>query len=291
MNKHQQTAYGIKSLIYMLLGVTPNIGQYSTVNERLSIQPDARPTSEDKYSMNVLVVGNKGHTTEMGVDGIPLTGVQDHTATDAALYNHLPLVMRTIDDDLSPSLRQKYCLRKLVQVNNINYFAYYGLRINLNQDNVNVDLLRVTKSNGGEEITGFVPNNDNLFPTPPELPVSGSITASDVSIRVSAIVNLKLTESEINEFVNAVKILYNGDERYAVISEFGLCTAANRIIEVEGSNGTINFNEAIATQVYAFTMEHKALYYNTQDLSIDFDVGNQIPLFATQSIPTMEVTP
>lgn len=291
MNKHQQSVYGLQSLIYLLLGVTPNIPQYTTVNERLSILGDARPNRGDKYSMNVLIAGNKGHTTQPGTDGIPLMGVNDHVATNASLYGPLPLAMRTVDDDLSPAMRQRYCLRKLTTVNGINYFAYYGLRIDLNEDNTNVDLLRVTKTEQGDEISAFTPNNENLFPVPMDLPTSGAITTSNTHVRVSAIVNVKLNQQEIDEFVNAVKIMYNGDERYAVMSEFGLCCGVNRIVEVEGQDGIINFNESIGTQVYAFTMEHKALFYNTQELSIDFDVGNQIPLLAAQSIPTIQTVP
>ena len=291
MNKHQPTAYGIKNLIYALFGVTPVIDRYTTLNERLDILPNERPIETEKVTMAVLVAGNKGHNSQPGTDGIPLIGVVDHTATDASLYGPLPLALRPISEDLNPASRSRYCLRKIVKVNGISYYGYYGLRLQINSDNLSVQMIKVTRTESGSIEEVFVPNNENLYPDPVALPDVGGITSSGVSIRVNALLRVNLTQQDINEFVEAVKILYNGDERYAVMSEFGLCTAANRSVETESSSGTINFLETIGTTVYAFTMEHKALFYNTQELTIDFDIGNQIPLFTPQSIPTMTTVP
>lgn len=289
MNKHQQTAYGLKTLIYRLFNLPPQIDQYTTVNERLQILPDVRPTPTEPVAMGIMVAGNKGHSMTLGEDGIPLTGVRDHTATDASLYGQLPFAICDMDNDLSAAERARYCLRKTIQINGINKIAYYGLRIPVSNDNLTVQMVRVTRTEQGSEEQVFIPNNENLFPEPPELPVTGAVTTSNVSVRVNAMLRVNMTSVDIGRFVEAVKELYNGDERYAVMSEFGLCTAANRMVEVTNVTGTINFNEAIGTQIYAFTMEHKALYYNTTELSIDFDLGNQIPLFAPESIPTMQV--
>lgn len=291
MNKHQQTAYGIETLIYRLFGLPPIIDPYTTINERLSIMGDSRPTDTEPVTMSVLIAGNKGHKFAPGVQGIPLIGVVDHMATDASLYGPLPLALRPMDEDLSPTARTRYCLRKVLEHNGTNYYAYYGLRLPIGRDNISVQKVKVTRSDQGVTEEPFIPSNDNLFPEPPTLPDSGGITASDVSVRVNALLRVTLSASDIKEFVEAVKVLYDGDERYAVISEFGLCTGANRVVETSSTGGTINFTESIGTCVYAFTMEHKALFYNTQELSIDFDLGNQIPLFTKQSIPTMNVIP
>lgn len=291
MNKHQQTAYGLSTLIYNLLGLPPVMPQFATVNERLNIFPDARPTANERVVMGVMVAGNKGHTYQPGTDGIALIGPEDHLATDASLYGQLPMAVRDIDDDLSPAVRQRYCLRNIEAINGVNKIVYYGLRIPITVDNTSVQMKLITRTESGVIETDFVPDNSNLYPIPPELPNEGGITASDVSVKVVAIVNVTLTTADVAEFVEAVKVLHNGDERYAVMSEFGLCIGANRVVEVEGTSGVINFNESIGTQIYAYAMEHKALFYNTQELKIDFDVGNQIPLFAPESIPTMQVIP
>lgn len=292
MNKHQQTAYGLETLIRQLCGLPAATEEYSTVNERLNILSGAQPTANEKITLGVLIAGNKGHGLVPGVGGIALLSTEDHLANHGSLYGQLPFAIRDIDSDLTLAQQQRFCLRKVEQVNGVNKFVYYGYRLQMSADNVVINKWKITRNaEGAETWEPFVPSNEDLYPTPPTLPDLGAITASNVSIKVEAIITVVLSEVDINEFVEAVKILYNGDERYAVMSEFALCTNANRIVEVQGSAGFINFNESIATQIYAFTMEHKALYYNTQRLEIKFNVGNQIPLFATESIPTMEVIP
>jgi len=289
MNKHQQTVYGIETLIYTLLGITPIIDEYTTMNERLSIQPDARPTSGERVKFGVMVAGNQGHSVTVGTNGIPLIGANDHTATDASLYGPLPFAARTVDDDLTAAQRELYCLRKIETLEGINHYVYYGLRIPIDTDTVSVSKVKITRI---DETTtqedAFIPSNANLYPEIPDLSDEETVTASNVSIKVMANVQVTLTEAIITEFIEAVKLKFGGDERYGVMSEFGLCTGVDRILEVDGTDGVINFNESIATQIYAFAMEHKALYYNTQELEIVFDIGNQIPLYATESLATAE---
>ncbi|MNV80201.1 hypothetical protein D3C71_1737930 [compost metagenome] len=75
------------------------------------------------------------------------------------------------------------------------------------------------------------------------------------------------------------------------MSEFALCTGADRTVSVPSTSGSVNFLETIGCQAYSFSMDHKALYYNSQELTLDFDLGNQLPLLGTASIPTLNVIP
>ena len=62
-------------------------------------------------------------------------------------------------------------------------------------------------------------------------------------------------------------------------------------VSVPSTDGQIEFSESIGTQVYTFSAELAALYYNKQELTIDFDIGSQIPLLARESIPTIVTIP
>lgn len=293
MNANQQTVYGIESLIYLLMGQTPVIEEYTTINERVDVLPDARPSPGEKFDFGILILGNKGHGSRPGVDGIALPTVNDHLATDACLYGLLPLATRPLDDDLSEAERSRYCLRK-VEPNDqgINVINYYGFRIPMDNRTLTVNKTLIERDDSGNVTeTPFVPSNDNLFPEIPDLPPGEAIVASRTSVRVNAIVDVTLSEEVITEFVEAVKLKYDGVENYAIASEFGLCLGTDRMVEVESSTGTINFNESIGTQAYAYTMEHKALFYNRQKLEISFDIGNLIPLLSKESIPTLETLP
>lgn len=291
MNTVQATAYGAKALIHMLMGKTPVIDNNSTVNERLDIEPSARLTATEPLRLGILTAGNKGHLAVVGNQGIPLTSPQNHMATDASLFGPMPFCMRTTDEDITLDKRARYALRKEMIVNQVNYYAYYGLRVDLDPDDVHVEMVKITTEDGQVTEVPFVPDTSNLYPDPITLPVAGAVTTTDVKIAVKAILEVPMSQNDIAEYVNVAKILFGGDERYAIISEFALCTGADRVVQVTSTQGTVNFNESICTQVYSFAADYKAVYMNDQNLTIRFDVGNQVPLLGTASIPTLQFIP
>jgi hypothetical protein len=291
MNTVQATAYGAKLLIHMLIGKTPVIDNHSTMNERLNIEPSAVPTLTERVKLGILMAGNKGHVGVTGNNGIALTSPQNHMATDGSLFGPVPFCLRTIDNDLTLEQRARYALRLQINIGGVEYFAYYGLRIEINPEEVNVEMVKMTTEDGQTVEEPFVPDTSNLYPDPITLPVAGAVTASDVKIAIKAIFEVPLSENDVAEYVNVAKIMNGGDERYAIISEFSLCTGADRTIQVTSTQGQVNFLESIATQVYCFAADYKAVYMNDQTLNIRFDIGNQVPLLGTASIPTLKVIP
>lgn len=292
MNTVQATAYGAKLLIHNLIGKTPVIDNHSTMNERLDVEPSARPTSTERIKLGILMAGNKGHVNVTGNNGVGLTSPQNHLATDASLFGPVPWCMRSVaDGDLTLAQRERLALRKLINVAGVDYFAYYGLRIEIDPDEVNVEMVKMTTEDGQTKEEPFVPDTSNLYPDPITLPVAGAVTATDVKIAIKAIFEVPLSANDIAEYVNVAKIFNGGDERYAIISEFSLCTGADRTVQVTSTQGQVNFLESIATQVYCFAADYKAVYMNDQTLNIRFDIGNQVPLLGTASIPTLKTIP
>jgi len=291
VNTIQSTLYGAKTLVHLLLGHTPVIPSRTTFNERLGIQDAAKPSANEKVYLGVMTVGNKGHRYEAGDGGIALTSVIDHLANHASTYNPVPFALRRVDDDLSATMRAKYCLRKEMMVSGVNYYAYYGFRLDIDPADVSVVMKKVTIENGVRTEEIYTPSTADLYPEPVELPVVGAVSTTDVNMAVSAVIRVRLDELAIQEFINAAKIMHNGDERYAIMSEFALCTAADRTISVPTTSGNTNFLESIGTQAYSYSMGHKALYYNSQELTLDFDLGNELPLLGTASIPTLNTIP
>lgn len=290
MNTVQSTIYGLEKLIALLLGQTPVIDAHSSMNERLDILANAQPTATEKYTLGIMVAGNMGHETEVGVQGIPLTSIVDHMATNASLYGPMPFCMRLVDNDIDAGKRAKYALRKiLLGPDNQNYYAYYGLRITTDLNTVKILKKKITTEPGSlpiEEI--FVPSSKDMYPDPVTLPNTGAVTTTDVKVSASALLPVLMNADDIEEYVNCAKILYKGDERYAIWSEFALCLGANRVINVDSTAGQVPFLESVGTQIYTFAADYKAVYYNSQELSLVFDVGCQVPLLGTMSIPTLE---
>lgn len=291
MNTIQSTLYGAKVLVHLLLGHTPVIPSRTTFNERLGIQDAAVPQNGEKVYLGVLTVGNKGHRYVAGDGGIALTSVIDHLANHASTYNPIPFALRRVDDDLNENERGKLCLRKEMTVSGVACYGYYGYRMDIDPADVTVVMKKITVEDGVVTEEVYIPSTADLYPPEVELPVKGAVTTTDVSLSVSCVIRVRLDEKDIAEFINAAKMMHNGDERYAIMSEFALCTSADRVISVPSTSGQVNFKEAIGTTAYSFSMDHKALYYNSQELTLDFDLGNQLPLLGTESIPTLETIP
>lgn len=291
MNSIQQTFASIENMLYSITGVTPEIKRYTQMNERLDIEANARLGADEPVRLGVLVIGSGGHTCAPGSNGRPRIAPRNHTAENLSTFDPVPFVLRPVEDDLSVSERNKYCLRKEIEVSGKLYFAYYGLRLNITKDNFKVTTLKVTTENGVEEEVAYETDSNNIFPEPVDLPVNGAVVASDVQIRVTAPITIHLDFNTVSEFVQACKILNDGDETTAVISEMALCTGANRVVPVNGTDGTIQFRESIATQVYCHAADMLALYYNKKEANITIDLGAQIPLISVESIPTINTIP
>lgn len=291
MNSIQQTFLSIQNMLYAITGVPNEIERYTTMNERLEILPNVTPGGDEKVKLGVLVIGGGGHACAPGTSGRPRITPRNHTAENLSVFEPLPFVLRPIEDDLTLSERSRYCLRKQIPVNGKIYFAYYGMRLDINRDNFKPQVMKVTKVNGVEEEIPYELDSNNIFVEPTELPVDQAVVASDVQLRVTAPIHIRLDYNAVREFVEACKILNDGDETSAVISEMALCTGADRVVSVEGSEGTIQFNESIGTQVYCHNADLLALYYNRKEANITIDLGAQIPLISIESIPTIQTIP
>lgn len=278
-------------MLYSITGVAPVISKYTTVNEALNISSGDLPTPDEAIRLGILMIGTGGHSCKTGANGRPRIAPRNHTAENLSLFEPAPFVVRSVDEDLSVGERNRYALRKEIEVQGKMYFAYYGYRLNITSDTFKVSVTKVTKTDGVEDEIIYIPDSNNIFPEPVELPVDGAVVASDVQLRVTAPINIHLDYNVVNEFVEACKIMNDGDETTAVISELALCTSANRVIQVQGTEGLIPFRESISTQIYCHAAEMLALYYNKKEANLTIDLGAQIPLISVHSIPTIKTIP
>lgn len=259
----------------------------STMNERLNIQASAALSLGEKPGMKVLVIGNGGHRAVTGADGFPLIDIIDHEADHAAPYNPIPFVLRNIDDDLTAGERANYALRTEVTLDGINYIAYYGKRINLND--VTVEIKKTIVEDGVSSTAPYVTSNANLYPTAPELSVNGTVTTSGEYLSTSAILSVPFTENDVAELVNVARIMYN-DERYAVISEMCFCTAVDRTVSISTLNGQVNFREVVGCQVATFVGCHYEMLFNSKGFDFRIETGAVEPMLGAAEITTAVVS-
>lgn len=249
----------------------------TTLNEKFNIQSGVSPTADQIPTLGYFAIGNGGHKYVTGAGGISVPEPVQHRATDAALFNHLPFVLREPELDLSPAQRTNYALRKQVTYNGKSYWAYYLKRFT--RDNVKAAMEYRVVNNGVTVTSPFVPNSSNLNPTPPDLNPSGVNVVTGDYVASTAKFELNLTEEDVAELLHVAEVMYD-DDAYAIISEIGLCTGVDKIVGASGVSGNFNFTEAIAVQIATFVSIHSAVKFSSNGVQILLDVGASEPLFS-----------
>ena len=272
-----RTVYGSFLQTCMKLGIPHTIPPYTTLNEKLGIQSGVMPSPGVYPTVGYFAIGNKGHQTQIGADGIGLNVAAQHRATDAALFNQMPFVLRSVNDDLTSAERANYALRRVETHGGEQYVAYYLRRIVKTgivagmQYRANVD--------GTIVVTPFVPTADNLNPTPVEIPSGGVGTVSGDFVTVMADTDVGLTAWEVAEFLRVAEIIY-GDSNYAIISEIALCSGVDKVVTITPSVGVpFNFNEAIGVQITTHIAVLNLASSSNDGIARILGLGTNDPLF------------
>lgn len=283
MENITRTVYGSHVQTCLFFGKPVTFKDNSTLNQKFSILHDTLPSTTDRIALGGLVWGNRGHRMEAGADGIPRNQIVQHRATDAGLYGQMPFALREINNDLTAAQRANFALRRQESHNDTLYWAYYMRRLDATGLTPNMYYTEVTSGTGGEpveNITAFVPTAANLSPTPPAISNTGTNVISADYVSSRAHLTIKLTEADVAEMLNVAKVIY-GDESYAIISELGLCTFANKQINAPSyGGGTFSFSEAIGVQIAAHVATYSSLMFNNTGAEIEMEVGANEPLFA-----------
>lgn len=257
---------------------------FSTINERLNIRPAEPVLATDMPALSVLCIGNLGHGHRTGANGFPLTRRIPHLPDHAALYGHIPFVMRSSDNDLSMAEARKYALRVVEEHEGANWVCYYGRRlvVDVTQE---VKVKHTVVEDGVKTTTDYITSNKNLYPDPPDLPNTGSVSTSGEYLSTSSTINLSFTEADVDELINVARILYN-DEDYAVISEFAICNAVDRTISISTPQGQRNFAECVHTTVAFFAVAKYDLIFHRKGFSYTIECGATEPLLGAEQIST-----
>lgn len=271
--KITRTVYGSELQAAQFPGVPWSLRALTTLNEKFNIlsgqTPSAGVTPQAKY----FCIGNGGHTAATGTNGVVLNQAVPHTSVDAALYSHLPFILRAINNDITADVQVKYALRQQITVSGQQYYAYWLKRLDLSGAIVSTAIS--TLANGQTTSTAnFVPSSGNLNPTPPVVNSAGANTLSNQIATSAMNVPLSFTQQECVELLNAATILY-GDPAYAIISEIGICSGTDTIIPL--SNGG-TFAEAIAVQIATFINTMHIVQYTANGFSGSYNLGTAEPL-------------
>ena len=288
-----RTIYGAELQVCMFHGIPYPIRPNSTLNEQLNIRPTDVPAAGVYPTQRYLVVGNRGHGIGAGADGYPYINDLEHSVSDSGLFGLVPLVVREQANDLSAAERAKYALRTSETLDGKLCFVYYARRLDLT--NVTSQLRKVSVVDGIETVVPFVPNNSNQNPTPPVIvPNQATPALADGDyLDVSMLITAVFTPADVQEYINACVMKF-GSDKYAAISEIGLVTAVDKIIQAEAAGGgTFQFNEIIAAQIATHVVNYNHMASNTDGATFTFEAGANEPMLteSTQGLTVGTIAP
>lgn len=298
------TIYGNALATAVQLNIPYEVLPYTTLNEAIfdpiivPFQPSVSTVGSEvfddydpdidvkSFTSDFFMIGNGGHTIVAGpVGGIPITNPIAHRATDSGLYKIIPFIVRPVTNDLTALERQRYYLRKVIDVSGTLYAAYFGRVIDVSS--ASPDMSLVTDVNGTPVITSFIPTINNLRPTPP---IAGSQPSGNYA-DVSTTVSIEFTANDVTELKQACLLLY-GDENYAIVSEIALGQGVRKTVTARYPTSGTQTPTAIATGFYEVASAQVACHYVTfypvsytnQGFDLTFDLAASEPLYGIENI-------
>lgn len=273
---------GLASLIQASQYLGKRIRQLpnSTLNQKLNIHQDVALADSDMPVVQYVAIGNGGHNFTVGGNGRVKWRAVHHTVKDAALYNQLPFVLRRPSEDLTAQERLKYRLRRLETHHGVQYVAYYLRVLDLSETEVVLEMRHV--EDGVTTSTPYEPTIESLNPVPPVLIAGEAVTTTGDYLASTAKIPFRMTAEDVEEFVNAVKII-EGEDGYAVISEMATVSGVDRAVVGDFNGATQSYTDAICAQVTSFISTAWVMEYQTDGVTLTLDVGNVEPLLAVSN--------
>ncbi len=233
-----KTLLGITNDLELTLGTTPIYDTKSTLNAKYGIQANATPNAHP--TVKYFGIGING---SFNVDSVNLTQPRDVSSLDMDLYQPLPFRCVPVEQDLSATDRAIYRMRVIQTVNGQQYACYYLKLMTIND--AQVQYSQLSSAAGAEQ--PYVIDYTNLNPTPPTGTTDGVSTSVDSEVNVLVSTNFPVSGLEV---IEAVNVLYAGDMRRARLTEIGVYTGTDEIVQTTDSTGAaFNYTESIMTQL------------------------------------------
>ena len=248
---------------------------YSTLNEYFNIATNEEVEDDVYPEVKYIAIGRGGHRGRLDATGLTLIDILQHNATDAVLYEHIPFIVREVDNDLSIEERGNYGMRVLVERNGVNYFAYYLKAVDLAQSFAKVQTI-TPNDDGDVDFETYEPTPAQLSPTPLTLTNVEQNLSNGKHLTVSSDINITLSAADIDEIIQGVIILY-GDVSYATISEIATVTALTKTINTTLGDVSATYVEAIHAQIANHIPANYGLQFSSTGIDAIYTMEHTCP--------------
>lgn len=248
-----------------MLPVTFEPDMNTTLNYKYGVFPGVKPVEPTK--IRYFGYGIRGRYI---VNDDALTAAYKPLADEMNLYQQIPFRLVPADEDISAAEKTKYRMRVKTTIGGVSYIAYYLKMIDIE------DKVRYTRIDPktNEEIP-YELDPSKLNPIPVKLNDSGTTDATIQEIKASVKGKVTITGKEV---VEAINVLFKGDLRYAVVSEFGFYTGEEKLVDDVTSTGVnFSYTESIYTQLAiksTFNGIDLSQIGSSQDVNILFTSGS-----------------
>ena len=237
----QKTMYADNLEMNMLLGINQIDLPNTTLNEKFNVLPSQTIANGVYPKIQYLAIGVGGTDIIANAN----YKFSNHSPIDAALFEHIPFIMRPTTNDLLPVERANYRLRVLETHNGIEYACYY-LKVITTVINKQ-GLFEIDIINGNPSMRYFNTNSINLLTPTPRIVADNylDITKNTYYAKTTKI-GFTLYINEMEEINNVLTIIYGDTTRS--ISEIGVCTGIENILpdkSIEAVNVTSSLHFAL----------------------------------------------
>ena len=215
----QRTIYALDMQSHMMLGLPYEPLPNTTLNEKFNFLTN-QTTGGVYPSIKYLIIGKGG--------GAKYTDSRmkhsTHTTKDGALFQQVPFVMKTIDNDLTPDEKLKYRFRFLEIHNGIEYACYY-LKV-IPQIDLSRSIYQVNVVDNDGKLSYFDTNRRDILSPTPAVNINYLDTSNSKYLAKSIKVMFEMTIADINNLKEVYTILYNESIN---ISEIAICSGIDTV--------------------------------------------------------------
>lgn len=243
----------------------------TTLNEKFGVEVNTTIPNGQWPIISAFAIGVGGYKT---IDASKEYNYSEHSPLDAALFQHVPFVMKKISEDLTPGERSKYRMRCVENVNNIEYVCYYLKTISTPELKQGFHVIKTISDNISVSSTtmSLLDTTDKSFLSPTPIDKKLTFENKDNIKYVTKLNKLtfSLSVSEMEELENVFKLRNINTNS---ITELAICSG----VEKDVSYG----KELIATQIYfhlGVTFDMTQLLLKNKSLIQSINLGGLEPM-------------
>ena len=230
----QRTVYGVDLELARLANKPYNIINNTSLNEKFNVLVEETVPANTYPTLKYFALGVGEVDIIKNNSGYSYSR---HSPVDAALFHHIPFVIKPVNNDLSDTERARYRFRVVEVINGISYACYYLKLIDTFE--LKDTFYKVSTNQGLSTLSIFDTNIATLLnPVPRDRSKDViSVTSAEYILKLMKI-TFELTPNELTELDNVLTLKQLSSSN---LTEIGLCTGIDKVVG--------NYSEATCVQV------------------------------------------